>query len=100
LLVLLIFIWTIRALKAAASPAFRKARWFPCIFVLSQTVLGIFTVLTSVWIRPTKWNVFEWMAQLHQLVAIFLLLSLIAVLFFLQGKQKAKTKNAVEATVI
>ena len=100
LLVLLIFIWAIRALKTEASPSFAKARWIPAFFVLIQLVLGILTVLTSIRIRPAKWNVFEWMAQLHQLVAIFLLLSLIAALFFLQGKRNAKTKNAVEATVI
>lgn len=100
LLVILICVWIVRAFKTQASPAFKKARWIPLIFVLLQVTLGIFTVLTSVWIRPTKWNVFEWMAQLHQLVAILLLLSLISVLYFLQGKQKAKTKNTVEATPI
>ena len=69
-------------------------------FVLIQTILGIYSALTSIWIRPAKWNIFEWMAQLHQLVGIFLLLSLIAVLFFLQGKQKLKSPHTVEATGI
>jgi len=91
LLVLLILVWIIKAFKTNASPAFKKARWYPVFFVLLQTALGVFTVLTSIWIRPAKWNVFEWMAQLHQLTAILLLLSLIAALFFLQGKQNAKT---------
>jgi cytochrome c oxidase assembly protein subunit 15 len=89
LLVLLIFIWTLRAFKLKTSPAFGKARWVPAIFVLSQVTLGILTVLTSIQIRPARWNIFEWMAQLHQLVAILLLLSLIAVLFFLQGQRKS-----------
>lgn len=100
LLVILIFIWFFRSFKAKASPAFTKARWFPVVLVLIQVSLGIFTVLTSIRIRPAKWNVFEWMAQLHQLVAIFLLLSLIANLFFLPGKQKAKTINTIEPNVI
>lgn len=100
LLVILIIVWFFKALKTEASPAFEKARWMPLILVLLQATLGVFTVLTSVWIRPAIWNVFEWMAQLHQLVAILLLLSLFAVLFFLQGKQKAKTKNAVEPNAI
>jgi cytochrome c oxidase assembly protein subunit 15 len=100
LFVVLILVWIIGAFKTQASVSFRKARWTPVIFVLLQTTLGIFTVLTSIWIRPGKWNVFEWMAQLHQLVAIFLLLSLIAALFFLQGKQNLKTRNAVEPNVI
>jgi cytochrome c oxidase assembly protein subunit 15 len=100
LLVLLVIIWTARSLKVETSSAFEKARWMPAFFVLIQTLLGIFTVLTSIRIRPAIWNVFEWMAQLHQLVAILLLLSLFGVLYFLQGKQKAKTKNRVEPTAI
>lgn len=100
LLVILVFVWTLRALKTQASSAFATARWMPVTFVLLQLTLGILTVLTSVRIRPAKWNLFEWMAQLHQLVAIFLLLSLLANLFFLQGKQKAKSLNAVEPSVI
>ena len=100
LLVLFILIWTIRALKVKASPSFMKVRWIPAVFVLIQLMLGIFTVLTSSRIRPAKWNAFEWLAQLHQLVAILLLLSLITALFFLQGKQNLKTRKVVEANVI
>jgi len=99
-LVLLIFIWTTNAVKAKTSPAFKKVRWIPGLFVLTQLMLGIFTVLSSVKIRPAKWNIFEWLAQLHQLIAILLLLSLIAALFFLQGKQNHKTKDRVEANMI
>ena len=100
LLVVLIVVWTIRSLKTASTPAFEKARWAPLVFVFIQVTLGVFTVLTSIRIRPAIWNVFEWMAQLHQLVAILLLLSLFGVLYFLQGKQKAKTRNLVEPTAI
>ena len=100
LLVILICIWTIKAFKVKPSPAFAKARWIPVLFVMIQLTLGIFTVLTSVNIRPAKWNVFEWMAQLHQLFAIFLLLSLVGAFFLLQGKQNLKTKKPVEPTII
>jgi cytochrome c oxidase assembly protein subunit 15 len=100
LLVILILVWFFKAMKTEASSVFQKARWFPLTFVLLQATLGVLTVLTSIWIRPAKWNVFEWMAQLHQLTAILLLLSLITGLYLLQGKQKAKTKIAVEATAI
>jgi cytochrome c oxidase assembly protein subunit 15 len=98
--VILILVWFFKAIKTNASPAFQKARWIPLILVLLQATLGVLAVLTSVWIRPARWNIFEWMAQLHQLVAILLLLSLISGLYFLQGKQKAKTKNTIEATAI
>lgn len=93
LLAILILIWIIPAFKTKASSAFAKARWLPILLVLIQITLGVFTVLTSTRIRPAKWNIFEWMAQLHQLVAIFLLFSLITCLFLLQGKQNPKTKN-------
>lgn len=96
LLVLLIFIWTVKALKTSSTPAFAKARMFPVLFVILQLLLGIFTVFSSVKIRPARWNVFEWMAQLHQLVAILLLLSLFGVLYFLGGKQNANSSTTVE----
>lgn len=89
LLVIFILIWTVRALKISSTTIFAKARLIPALLVLIQVTLGIFTVLTSVKIKAATWNIFEWMAQLHQLVAIFLLLSLLALLYFLQGKQNA-----------
>ena len=100
LLFISIFIWTAGAFKTKSSFAFAKARMIPAVLVTLQLLLGIFTVLTSVRIRPAKWNLFEWLAQLHQLVAILLLLSLFASLFFLQGKQNAKSNIEVEPKVI
>ena len=100
ILVILAVIWTFKAFQKTSSPAFKKWRWKPVAFVVIQTALGIFSALSSIWIRPAKWNIFEWMAQLHQLAAILLLLSLIGVLFFLRGKQKAKSLKAIEPTVI
>lgn len=100
LLVILVLIWTIRSFKTKASPAFSRARLVPPVLVLIQLLLGIATVLTSIRIRPARWNVFEWMAQLHQLFALFLLLSLVAVLYFLRGKQNAKYAAAVEPKMI
>lgn len=91
LLVIAIFTWAVRSLKTKATPAFARARWFPPIIVLVQLTLGILTVLSSIKIRAAKWNIFEWMAQLHQLVAIFLLLSMVAVLFFLQKQERVRS---------
>jgi cytochrome c oxidase assembly protein subunit 15 len=42
-------------------------------------VLGIASVLLSLQIVPRTWGAFEWAAQLHQLVAMFLLMSLLGV---------------------
>jgi cytochrome c oxidase assembly protein subunit 15 len=89
LLVLMVIGWTIGAFRTRSTPAFKNARVIPLLMVILQVTLGVATVLTSIRIRATKWNAFEWMAQLHQLVAIFLLLSLIAGLYFLQRKERA-----------
>lgn len=87
-LVLLVLVWTYMAYRIKGSSAFRKIRWFPLIFVCWQTVLGILTVLSSTGIRAYRWNEFEWMAQLHQLTAIFLLISLLHMLYLLRGKKE------------
>jgi cytochrome c oxidase assembly protein subunit 15 len=100
LLVFLIAIWTYTAFRTKASDGFAKARILPALFAGLQLLLGIFTVLTSTRIRPAKWNIFEWMAQLHQLCAIFLLLSLVAVLFFLQGRKSNQTISTIEPHTI
>ena len=88
LLVLLIIAWSIKAFRVQAGDAFKRIRWKPLFFALLQTTLGILTVITSVGIRPYIWNEFEWMAQLHQLVALFLLLSLAHAAFILTPQQK------------
>ena len=88
LLVVLVLVWSLKASKVKGTHAFRKTRWLPLLFVVCQTTLGILTVLSSAGIRPYVWNEFEWMAQLHQLVAMFLLLSLIHVVFLLSPQQK------------
>ncbi|MDQ3683559.1 MAG: COX15/CtaA family protein [Bacteroidota bacterium] len=99
LLVVIIILWSVKAFTKKASALFAQIRILPLVFVLLQLVLGIFTVLTSVNIRATRWNTFEWMAQLHQVVALLLLLSLIFVLF-LQRKRFVKPINSIDAPVI
>lgn len=86
-LVLLILAWTIQAARIKGTVAFRKIRWFPLVFVAWQTILGILTVLSSTGIRAYRWNEFEWLAQLHQLTAIFLLISLIHLLYLIRSQK-------------
>lgn len=106
LLVALVLVWTVKAMKQAATPLFRVVRWLPLVLVLVQTTLGIFTVLTSVGIRAGKWNAFEWMAQLHQVVAFFLLLSLVLAAYVVRrqlpvaGSATQPATKARPATVI
>lgn len=85
-LLVLIIIWVWRAGKVKGNIVFTKTKWLPLLLVLIQVLLGIFSVLTSVKIIPGQWGTFEWLAQLHQLVAMFLLLSLVWMLFLLKTK--------------
>ncbi|HVE61165.1 MAG TPA: COX15/CtaA family protein [Chitinophagaceae bacterium] len=98
LLVIAIVIWSIRAFRIQGFELFARVRIWPLAFVLLQLLLGILTVLTSLNIQATRWNVFEWMAQLHQVVALLLLLSLILVLF-LQRKKFVKQTSSIDTPV-
>jgi cytochrome c oxidase assembly protein subunit 15 len=86
----LILWWTIRLNRTNGSVLFNKTKWLPFIIVSIQAVLGIATVLTSLKIVPGRWGVFEWMAQLHQLTGMLLLLSLVWTLFLLKKERISK----------
>ncbi|MBP6623941.1 MAG: COX15/CtaA family protein [Chitinophagaceae bacterium] len=89
IILLLILIWTWRASKLGASSSllFRKYQFVPLLFVSVQVVLGIFAVLLSTKLARNSFGPFEWMAQLHQLIAMFLLMSLVwAAFIFSKGK--------------
>lgn len=83
LFILIVFL-TFQMKKIHGSALFRRNRWWPMLLVSLQVVLGIAAVLFSLKIVPNQWGVFEWLAQLHQLVAMFLLLSLIWILFIVR----------------
>jgi cytochrome c oxidase assembly protein subunit 15 len=86
ILFILIMIWTWKIFKIRTRSLFLKTRWFPFILVTIQVVLGIFSVLTSVKIIPNHWGIFEWLAELHQLTAMFLLLSLVWMAYLVKSK--------------
>ncbi len=81
ILLVLIIVWSLRLLKLQGNPFWVRARIAPAILVFIQVLLGIFTVLSSVHIIPGVWAGFEWLAQLHQLVGMLLLLSVINILY-------------------
>lgn len=84
LILLLVVLYTIKACRViAAGNTLRKARLFPVLFVTIQVILGIISVLVSPGIVPQKWGLFEWMAQLHQIIGMLLLLSFVAMLYLL-----------------
>ncbi|NCI45314.1 COX15/CtaA family protein [Sediminibacterium soli] len=88
LLLVLIALWTARMYKEPGTALFRKTRWMPVVIVLLQAVLGIVTVLSSTGIVPGRWGLFEWMAQLHQLAGMLLLLSLVWMLYIVRRNLK------------
>ncbi|WP_026750872.1 COX15/CtaA family protein [Sediminibacterium sp. C3] len=82
----LLIYWSIQLFKLSATPILSKAAKYPLILVIVQVVLGIASVLTSSSIVPGSWGSFEWMAQLHQLTGMLLLLSLVTILFLVRPK--------------
>ncbi len=86
LLTILVIVWYRRSSQSATTALIRKYNRLPLLLVVVQVLLGIMSVLTSPEIVPNHWGNFEWMAQLHQLVAMFLLLSLVT-MYYLFGKR-------------
>ncbi len=81
LITVIILIWNIKYRKNTASKnLFQNIRF--CLFlVIIQVLLGIGSVIFSATQIKNGMGLFEWTAQVHQLVAILLLLSLVRVVF-------------------
>lgn len=90
-LVLLVILLTIKLFQQKGSALYRKIRFIPLALVCGQVLLGIFSVLSSTGITPGQWGTFEWMAQLHQLTAMCLLLSLVLLLYVARKKSNLTT---------
>ncbi|HVZ55927.1 MAG TPA: COX15/CtaA family protein [Chitinophagaceae bacterium] len=85
LILALIIWWTIRAVHIApGNDLLRRTRFLPLSIAGTQVLLGILAVLVSPQIVPGHWGLFEWIAQLHQLTAMLLLLSLVWMLYLLR----------------
>jgi cytochrome c oxidase assembly protein subunit 15 len=89
LLLIIIILFTYRLYKTKLSPLGENTKWMPVAIVLLQVLLGIITVLTSSFIQAGQWASFEWMALLHQLTGMFLLLSVVWMLYLTNSNQKA-----------
>lgn len=86
----LIVTWWWKASQVKVSSSFTKTKRWPLVFVMTQVLLGILAILYSPKIVLGHFGVFEWLAQLHQLTGMLLLLSLIATLYMLRSKKAAK----------
>lgn len=83
----LIMFWFGAARKLArnsSSTAFAKTINWPFILVWVQVILGIVTVVSAPQIVFGKFDTFEILAELHQLGAMFLLMSLVVSLYMVR----------------
>lgn len=84
-LLLAMVLWqTSRLFKSKEIADLKISSWLPAFLVSFQLALGILSVLSSTEIIPNQWGLFEWMAQLHQLVAMALLLSEVWLLYLVR----------------
>jgi cytochrome c oxidase assembly protein subunit 15 len=83
LLTLLIFWFASGSSKANKNIAslLRQSRWWPFVFVFIQVTLGILTVISAPTIVPGHFARYQVLAETHQLVAMFLLMSLVVNLY-------------------
>jgi heme a synthase len=84
LIMLGIFLWTIRLFQSGIIRNQRLRLLFPFGLVLMQILLGILVLLTSPGIVANRWVVFDWLALLHQLNSMLLLFSLIYAIYVLR----------------
>ena len=87
LLVLVIY-WTVQLYRINGSLFFNRIKIFPLLLVVLQVLLGIASLLYARSIIPGVWGIFEWMAQIHQLVGMSLLLSLVATYYVMREQTK------------
>ena len=89
LLFALIMFWfgAARKLVSTSSAVFNRVIWWPFILVWVQVILGIVTVVSAPQMVFGKFGTFEILAELHQLGAMFLLMSLIVSLYMVRGKR-------------
>ena len=89
ILLVIIYFWNARLLKVKGNTFWSRIRLLPVFLVLLQAILGIMSLLFSTGIIPGVWGKFEWFAQLHQLVGMLLLLSMVNIIYMTHKKELA-----------
>ncbi|MGL6267211.1 MAG: COX15/CtaA family protein, partial [Chitinophagaceae bacterium] len=82
LISILIFAWYLKARKLSKAGLFIELSYLPPLLVVTQVVLGVFTVIYS-----TNYKALLWLGVSHQFVAMLLLMSLIFITYLLTGKK-------------
>ncbi|MFY8128477.1 MAG: COX15/CtaA family protein [Chitinophagaceae bacterium] len=87
LLVALSIFWYIKTKSIKASTLFVKYKFLPIVVVISQVILGIVAVLISPKIVLGHFGSFEWVALIHQLTGMLLLLSFCGVIYLIDREK-------------
>jgi cytochrome c oxidase assembly protein subunit 15 len=88
ILLVLVIYWTMQLYRINGSSFFNRIKIFPILLVVLQVLLGVASLLYARSIIPGVWGIFEWMAQIHQLVGMSLLLSLVATYYVMRAQTK------------
>jgi cytochrome c oxidase assembly protein subunit 15 len=88
-LIIIIAMWFLKIKKLSTSLPTNliKAATFSFVLVLAQVILGICTVLNGHLMTLNKFRIFEVFAELHQMVAILLLLSVTYCMYLFKGSK-------------
>lgn len=92
ILFVVIILWFRIATKAALkhkSSQLIVTKWWPFTLVWVQVILGIITVVNAPKITFGKFGQYELLAEAHQLIAMFLLMSLVVALYVIKPIRKA-----------
>jgi cytochrome c oxidase assembly protein subunit 15 len=85
LILVLVSVWSVIAFRLKVVPArFRSARWLPLLLVILQILLGVLSLLSSPGIIPNQWVAFDWLAQLHQIVGLLFMLTMVGMLYLVR----------------
>lgn len=88
-LFILVVVWFVKAGRNVITnktTLLNSTRWWPLALVCAQVTLGIITVLSAPMIVPGKFGTFEILAELHQMVAMCLLISLVVNLYVVKSR--------------
>ncbi len=87
LLLVLITYFTIVARKYKESELFNRFKYYPLFLVIVQIIIGIFTILKANNTVRNGFGTFETLAQIHQITPMFLMLSILLLIYFIKGER-------------
>ena len=80
IIIFLVIAWYWKAARVRDAVLLNKTKFVPPLLVLMQVLLGVLSVLNATSKKP-----FIWLAEMHQLVAMLLLLSLVWMVYIVRS---------------